>query len=169
MFNLIKYSKWLSLQWIRQSDIHCISQLSPLYWYLAAWEVRGNINYGSHASDPMLQPMKMAVIKCVFSYEQSYWSKNAMMCIYHIINYSWHKVTRTWHRTCVIHISHAATYKSREVSERCDFNQIVNKANYNKDNIQTPSFVDLELTSHKRWFYKNYYKMFLLYLFCIIN
>jgi len=64
LFNLIKYSNWLSLQWIRQSDIHCISQLSPLYWYLAAWEVRGNFNYGSHASDPMLQPMNMAVIKC---------------------------------------------------------------------------------------------------------
>ena len=61
-------------------------------------------HYESHASDPMYQPMKKAITrlwKCyyaAFNLQASQSDEKGHTYIYHIIIYSWHKIT--YSETC---------------------------------------------------------------------
>ena len=80
---------------------------------------------GSHASDPIYHPLKMALTriwKCYWRnrlawYEQSDWPKNVItvFIISFIIHaYSWQKVTRSWPVMGFIQISHTSRHISKE-------------------------------------------------------
>ena len=108
-FELSRKAFYLSL---RQSDWNLVK------WYITARDIWRNPIMG-----PTLcyHPIKMVIrwlwkhfnlkSNCFICYEQSDWSKKVITRIYHIIKYSWHRVTHMWHVMGLRQISHDATYQ----------------------------------------------------------